>query len=60
MKISLLLDLNGQMFPYSGHLTNYIWFSNIYFRDFDNKESQKVGLPHGSPIRDRSDIISSL
>ena len=29
---------------------NDIWFSNIYFRDLDDKESQKVGLSHVSSI----------
>ena len=38
------------MFLYTGHLMNDIWFSNIYFLDFDDKESQKVGLSHGSSI----------
>jgi hypothetical protein len=27
---------------------NDVWFSNIYFCDFDDKESQKVGISHGS------------
>jgi hypothetical protein len=27
-----------------------IWFSNIYFRDLDEKESKKVRLSHGSSI----------
>ena len=40
----------GKMFLYTGHLMNDIWFSNIYFHDFDDKESQKVGLSHGSSI----------
>ena len=38
------------MFLYTGHLMNDIWFSNIYFRDLDDKESQKVGLSHVSSI----------
>ena len=38
------------MFLYTGHLMNDIWFSNIYFRDFDDKESQKVGLLYGYSI----------
>ena len=38
------------MFLYTGHLMNDIWFSNIYFHDFHDKESQKVGLSHGSSI----------
>ena len=32
------------------HLMNDIWFLIIYFRDFDDRESQKVGLSHGSSI----------
>ena len=38
------------MFLNTGHLMNDIWFSIIYFRDFDDRESQKVGLSHGSLI----------
>ena len=34
------------MFLYTGHLMNDIWFSNIYFRDLDDK----VGLSHVSSI----------
>jgi hypothetical protein len=49
--MSLLLGLNGgKMFLYTGHLMNDIWFSNIYFHNFDDKESQKVGLSHGCSI----------
>jgi hypothetical protein len=29
---------------------NDIWFSNIYFHDFDDKESQKMELSHRSSI----------
>jgi hypothetical protein len=29
---------------------NDFWFSNIYFRDFDDKESKKMELSHGSSI----------
>ena len=29
---------------------NDIWFSNIYFSDFDDKESKKMELSHGSSI----------
>ena len=51
IKISLVLGLHGgKMVLYTGHLMNDIWFSNIYFRDFDGRESQKVGLSHGSSI----------
>jgi hypothetical protein len=38
------------MFLYTGHLMTDIWFSNIYFHDFDDKESQKVGLSHESSM----------
>ena len=38
------------MFPYSGHLMNYIWFSNIDVCDFNNTKSEKVGLFHVSSI----------
>ena len=38
------------MFLYTEHLMNDIWFSNIYIHDFDDEESQKVGLSHGSSI----------
>ena len=38
------------MFLYTGHLMNDILFSNTYFCDFDDKESKKAGLSHGSSI----------
>ena len=38
------------MFLNTGHFMNNIWFSNIDFCDFDDKESKKVGLSHGSSI----------
>ena len=37
-------------FLFTVHLMNHILFSNIHFRDFDDEESQKVGLSHGSSI----------
>jgi hypothetical protein len=52
IKTSLLVGLiGGKMFLYTGHLMTDIWFSNIYFHDFDDKEYQNVGLSHGSSIK---------